>query len=201
MIRTGRFSWLLAVQVSELFQALLSQSELYHVCQHYQNNICMPIIKKMKVRWSGHVVRVQGTLANTILQSKVGGKRSRGRPVRQWLYNAKERTKLSLNETWREPDDCVCCGKLVSHVAPTEWPSRFKQKKIFAPSLYCEIQNQHYWSRYTLLYRHRQGNQHSILPNASIMQASRVYASTGITFWKTWREMTPRPASQISTIR
>ena len=74
MIRTSRFSWLLAVQVSELFQALLSQSELYHVCQHHQYNICMLIIKKMKVRWSGHVVREKGTLANTILQSKVGGK-------------------------------------------------------------------------------------------------------------------------------
>ena len=31
----------------------------------------LEIVKKRKLRWFGHVVRVKGTLLNTILQSKV----------------------------------------------------------------------------------------------------------------------------------
>ena len=36
----------------------------------------LEIVKKRKLRWFGHVVRVKGTLANTILQGKVEGKDS-----------------------------------------------------------------------------------------------------------------------------
>ena len=38
-------------------------------------------------------------------------------------------------------------------------------------------------------------------PRAEIMHASRVYASTGITLWKTWILTTPSPLSQISRMR
>ena len=54
-----------------------------------------------KLRWYGHVVRAKGTLANTILQVKVEGKRSRWRPTRQLLDDVKEWTELSSNEIWR----------------------------------------------------------------------------------------------------
>ena len=53
--------------------------------------------------WFGHVARMKGTLASTILQCKVEGKRSRGRPARQWLDldDVKEAwTGLSSNKMW-----------------------------------------------------------------------------------------------------
>ena len=43
-------------------------------------DILLKIVKK-KLRWSGHVVRANGTPANAFLHGKVEGKRSRGRPV------------------------------------------------------------------------------------------------------------------------
>ena len=52
-------------------------------------------------------MRARGTLANTILQGKVEGKRSRERTARQWVHDVKEWTGLSLNQMWREPDDRV----------------------------------------------------------------------------------------------
>ncbi len=45
----------------------------------------------------GLVVRMKGALANIILQGKVEGERSRGKPARQWLDNVKEWTGLSSN--------------------------------------------------------------------------------------------------------
>ena len=75
-------------------------------------------IAKTKVRWFGHVVRSKGTLRNTILQGRVEGERSRGRPARQWLDDVKEWTGLSLDETWREPEDRVAWRNRDSRVAP-----------------------------------------------------------------------------------
>ena len=57
---------------------------------------------KRKVRFSGHVVRAKGTLANTILQGKVEGGKSRGKPARQWLDDVKEWTEPEDHVTWRK---------------------------------------------------------------------------------------------------
>ena len=38
--------------------------------------------------------------------------------LRQWLDDVKERTGLSLNEMWREPDDCVDGRNRVRRVGP-----------------------------------------------------------------------------------
>ena len=46
------------------------------------------------------MVRVNITMANTILQRKFGGEWSRGRPARHWLDGVKEWTGLSLSEMW-----------------------------------------------------------------------------------------------------
>ena len=62
--------------------------------------------------WFGHhVVIVKVPLANTILLGHVDGKRSRGRPARQWMGNVTEWTELSSNEMWREPEDGVTWRK------------------------------------------------------------------------------------------
>ena len=38
-----------------------------------------------------------GSLANTVLQGKVDGKRSRGRPARQWLDNGMDKVELECD--------------------------------------------------------------------------------------------------------
>ena len=64
------------------------------------------------------VVRAKGTLANTILQCKVEGKRSRRRPARQRLDDVKEWTGLS--SMWREPDGHMAWRKCFDRVAPMD---------------------------------------------------------------------------------
>ena len=56
----------------------------------------LEIVKENKVRWFGHVTRAKGTLANPILQSKVGRKISRGRPARQRLDECKRMDRAEL---------------------------------------------------------------------------------------------------------
>ena len=40
------------------------------------------------------------------------------RKFTKWLDDVKEWIRLSSNEMWREPEDCVAWRKLVSRVAP-----------------------------------------------------------------------------------
>ena len=54
----------------------------------------------------------------TILQGRVEGKGSRDRLARQWLYDVKEWTGLSLNNMRREPENHVAWRKRASLVAP-----------------------------------------------------------------------------------
>ena len=54
-------------------------------------------------------------------QVRVDVKGSRGRPARQWLYDVKEWTGLSLNNMRREPENHVAWRKRASLVAPTDW--------------------------------------------------------------------------------
>ena len=64
------------------------------------------------------MMKENGTMANTILQSKVERKRTRGRPARQWLDDVKEWTGLSSDAIGREPEDRVAWRKRVSRVTP-----------------------------------------------------------------------------------
>ena len=48
---------------------------------------------------TGLWVRAKGFLANTIWHGKVEGKRSRGRPARQWLNDVKEWITRKASET------------------------------------------------------------------------------------------------------
>ena len=70
----------------------------------------------------------KGTLAHTVFLGKVERKRSRGKPAKRWLDDVKELVGLSLNEMWREPDDCVVWRMRLCRVASNglngEWHSR-----------------------------------------------------------------------------
>ena len=66
--------------------------------------------------WTCGVVRVRGTLTNTILQSKVEGKRPRGRPVIQWLDDVTEWTGLSWTRMSMEPEHRWAGKKLANRV-------------------------------------------------------------------------------------
>ena len=59
-------------------------------------------------------------MANTILQGKVEGKRSRGMAARQLFDDVKERTGLSLNDTWMEPKDSVAWRRRVRIFNPED---------------------------------------------------------------------------------
>ena len=50
-------------------------------------------VKKRKLRWFAHVSRYS-SLAKTILQGTVKGKRKRGRQKKRWEDNIKERTGM-----------------------------------------------------------------------------------------------------------
>ena len=61
-------------------------------------------VKKRKLKWYGHVVRIKG-LAKTILQGTVQGQRARGRQRKRWEDNTREWTGLKLGEALREAED------------------------------------------------------------------------------------------------
>ena len=55
-------------------------------------------IKKMKLRYAGHVTRKDDSIEKTIIQGMVEGKRGKGRPRRTWMDDITEWTRLSTNE-------------------------------------------------------------------------------------------------------
>ena len=59
------------------------------------------IIKIRKLTWYGHVIRDKGTMTNTIMQGKVEGERSRGRPKRMYVDDIKEWTGKDMITTMR----------------------------------------------------------------------------------------------------
>ena len=60
---------------------------------------------KKKLIWSGHVVRVKGSLTHAISHGKVEGKISRGKTARN--RSEEGMTWLSLNEMWMKLEDLV----------------------------------------------------------------------------------------------
>ena len=75
------------------------------VCRKIQTAIgeydeLLTLVKKRKLRWSGHVSRSSG-LAKTILQGTVKGKRKRGRQKKRWEDNIKEWTGMDFASSTR----------------------------------------------------------------------------------------------------
>ena len=63
-------------------------------------------VRRRKLCYFGHVARGSaGELGTTILEGKVEGKRSRGRPKATWLDNIKDWTGLSLHAAVQRAKD------------------------------------------------------------------------------------------------
>ena len=63
----------------------------------------LAMVKKMKLRWYGHISRSSG-MAKTILQGTVKGARRRGRQKR-WEGNIKELTGMEFGDSLRAAED------------------------------------------------------------------------------------------------
>ena len=64
----------------------------------------LTLVKKRKLRWSGHVSRSSG-LAKTILQGTVKGKRKRGRQKKRWEDNIKKWTGMDFASSTRAAEN------------------------------------------------------------------------------------------------
>ena len=64
----------------------------------------LTIVKKLKLRWYGHISRFLG-MAKTILQGTVKGARRRGRQKKRWKDNIKEWTGIGFGDSLRAAED------------------------------------------------------------------------------------------------
>ena len=69
-----------------------------------QQERILTTIRKRKLKWFGHINR-HDSLAKTILQGKVRGKRKRGRPRKEWSDNIRDWTGRPLNKLVRLSED------------------------------------------------------------------------------------------------
>ncbi|KAG1683689.1 putative uncharacterized transposon-derived protein F52C9.6 [Nymphon striatum] len=56
----------------------------------------LEIVRKIKLKWFGHVTRRPGSLAHTIIHGMVEGSRKRGRPKTSWIANIKEYSNKTI---------------------------------------------------------------------------------------------------------
>ena len=91
----------------------------------------LAIVKKRKLCWFGHITR-HNSLAKTILQGKVDGKRSQGRPRLNWMNNICKWTSKNLEDlllmTLNQDDWRSFCYHRSVYVPPTNLESRDKSK-------------------------------------------------------------------------
>ena len=73
----------------------------------------LPIVKRHKLQWYGHVSRSSG-LAKTFLQGTVKGGRRQGRQRKRWEDNIREWTGLELSKSLRAVENREKLRKLVA---------------------------------------------------------------------------------------
>jgi len=87
----------------------------------------LDIVKRQKLRWYGHVMRLEGR-GKTILQGPVQGRRRRGRQRKRWEDNIKEWTGLKLCNAMRKAENKEEWTEMVanSSVVPL-WSTRLRE--------------------------------------------------------------------------
>ena len=74
----------------------------------------LQIVRERKLSWYGHVTRSTSSLAQTILQGSVEGKRGRGRPRMTWRDNIKTWTNMTFSQLLENAKDRQKWRDLVS---------------------------------------------------------------------------------------
>ena len=72
----------------------------------------LTFVKRRKLRWYGHVSR-SSSLAKTILQGTVKGRRRQGRQRKRWEYNIREWTDLEFAKSQRTVENREKWRKLI----------------------------------------------------------------------------------------
>ena len=90
--RLGRISWTERKTNEQVCQLLQTRPEL------------LETIKTRKLQYFGHTKR-HASICKTILESKIEGKRQRGRPRRVWLDDIKDWTGRQLGECTRKTEN------------------------------------------------------------------------------------------------